>query len=135
LISRKGNSAVISAIAALIAYSLLVLVMITVIRVPGAGGHEISIYDVYPMYFWLPIIYNHKRYIVDATRSVSEQDNADMELIIVGDGSKDSSAKIRVSQSSPDLEVLHEKPEKTRKIVPYIFEHPALVNFRHHLLL
>ena len=54
--NRKENSAVISAIAALIAYSLLVLIMITVIRVPRAGGFEVSIYDAYPMYFWLSII-------------------------------------------------------------------------------
>ena len=78
--------------------------------------------------------YNHDRYIVDATRSASEQDNADLELIIVDDGSKDCTAKIHVAQSSPDLEVLHEKPKKTRKITPYIFEHPVLVNVRHHLM-
>jgi hypothetical protein len=54
--SGRENPTVISAVAALIAYSLIVLIIITVIRVPRAGGHEASIYDVYPTYFWLSII-------------------------------------------------------------------------------
>jgi len=52
----RENSAVVSAVAVVTAYSLIALVMTTVIRIPRAGGYEVSIYDAYPMYFWLSVI-------------------------------------------------------------------------------
>jgi len=54
--SRNENGAVVSAVAVLAAYSLLTLIMITVVCVPQADGFEVSIYDAYPLYFWISII-------------------------------------------------------------------------------
>ncbi|RZN13855.1 MAG: DUF1616 domain-containing protein, partial [Methanosarcinales archaeon] len=43
-------------IIAIIAFSFIILALMIIARTPPASGYEISIYDVYPWYFWFFII-------------------------------------------------------------------------------
>ncbi len=55
------------------------------------------------------VTYNHEKYVTEAIRSALGQSFADLELVVVNDGSTDNTADVIASFTDPRLIVIHQK--------------------------